>query len=121
MKFLLDMNLSPDWAEFLAGNGWTAVHWSSVGRADAPDEDLLSWADERGFVLITQDLDFGLLLVRAGSNRPSVIQIRAQGTMPSDIGPAVLNAIAAAHQHLESGAMVTIEPGRMRVRVLPLG
>ena len=58
------------------------MHWSSVGRADAPDEDLLSWADERGFVLITQDLDFGPLLVRAGSNRPSVIQIRAQGNYP---------------------------------------
>jgi predicted nuclease of predicted toxin-antitoxin system len=121
MKFLLDMNLSPDWVEFLAGKGWTAVHCSSVGLADAPDEDLLSWADEHGFVLITQDLDFGLLPVGAGANRPSVIQIRAQGTMPSDIGQAVLNAIAAAHQHLESGAMVTIEPGRMRVRVLPLG
>ena len=115
------MNLSPDWADFLAGNGWTAVHWSSVGCADAPDEDLLSWADKRGFVLITQDLDFGLLLVREGAHRPSVIQIRAQGTLPSDIGLAVLNAIAAAQQHLQSGAMVTIEPSRMRVRVLPLG
>lgn len=120
MKFLLDMNLSPTWAEFLAGNGWPAVHWSTIGRADAPDEELLSWADEQGYVLMTQDLDFGLLLVRAGARTPSVIQIRAQGTMPPDIGQAVLNAVAAAQDHLERGAMVTIEPGRMRVRVLPL-
>ena len=41
--------------------------------------------------------------------------------MPSDIGLAVLNAIAAVQQHLQSGAMVTIEPSRMRFRVLPLG
>lgn len=97
------------------------MHWSSVGRADAPDEDVLSWADKHGYELITQDPDYGLLLVKAGARTPSVIQIRAQGTMPSDIGLAVLNAVAAAHDHLERGAMVTIEPGRMRVRVLPMG
>jgi|GEM_PF-2842651 len=33
MKFLLDMNLSPDWLDPFAAEGWDAVHWSTVGEA----------------------------------------------------------------------------------------
>lgn len=30
MKFLIDMNLSPDWINVLTKEGWEAVHWSSM-------------------------------------------------------------------------------------------
>lgn len=70
-------------------------------------------------MLVTQDLDFGLLLAQSGDHGPSVIQIRAQGTLLSDIGQVLIAAISEAQKHLEQGALVTIELGRMRVRVLP--
>ncbi len=38
MKLLVDMNLSPKWAGFLASVGFDAVHWSSLGAANAPEE-----------------------------------------------------------------------------------
>ena len=44
MKLLVDMNLSPDWVPLLAGHGWEVVHWSNVGRGNAPDTDLMEWA-----------------------------------------------------------------------------
>jgi len=58
MKLLIDMNLSPSWVEFLVRAGWEAIHWSAVGRANAPDAEVMTWAAEHSFVLLTHDLDF---------------------------------------------------------------
>ena len=44
MKILVDMNLSPGWADFLNGNGIEAVHWLSIGRPDAPDTEIFDYA-----------------------------------------------------------------------------
>ena len=52
MKLLVDMNLSPRWVERLAGHGFEAVHWSTIGAATAPDVEILAWANEHGFVVI---------------------------------------------------------------------
>jgi len=40
MKILVDMNLSPEWARFLAEAGFEAVHWSKVGSKTATDSEL---------------------------------------------------------------------------------
>jgi predicted nuclease of predicted toxin-antitoxin system len=40
----------------------TAVHWSSIGDARAPDTALMSWAQETDHIVFTHDLDFGALL-----------------------------------------------------------
>ena len=58
MKLLVDMNLSPSWVDRLARHGFEAVHWSTIGAATAPDAEILTWANEHGFVVITNDLDF---------------------------------------------------------------
>jgi predicted nuclease of predicted toxin-antitoxin system len=47
MKILIDMNLSPSWADFLIEAGFEAVHWSKVGASDANDSDVMQWVDGR--------------------------------------------------------------------------
>ncbi len=42
MKLLIDMNLSPDWVEFLSNAGFESVHWSTVGAATAPDAEIVA-------------------------------------------------------------------------------
>ena len=44
MKLIVDMNLSPRWADFLQRAGLDAVHWSHVGAADAPDVEIMAYA-----------------------------------------------------------------------------
>jgi predicted nuclease of predicted toxin-antitoxin system len=83
MKFLIDMNLSPLWAPFLAGHGYEGVHWSAIGDVSAPDSEILQYAAEYGYVVFTHDLDFGMLLAAPKLLRPSVIQVRSQDVMPS--------------------------------------
>ena len=121
MKVLIDMNLSPRWVHFLEDAGHDAQHWSARGRWDADDQEILDAARESGAVLLTQDLDFGTMLAIGGHALPSVIQIRAQATLPSDIGSQVLDTLNVAQTHLTSGALVTLTPLTRRISILPLG
>jgi len=46
VKFVVDMNLAPSWVARLTRLGFEAVHWSSIGAATAPDDEILAWARE---------------------------------------------------------------------------
>ena len=59
MKIVVDMNLSPRWAKFLADAGYEAVHWSQVGPGDASDQDLMGWAAEQDHVVLIKRLGLG--------------------------------------------------------------
>ena len=56
MKILLDMNLPAAWVEFFSSEGIESVHWSTVGRVDAQDKELMDWAHENEFIVFTHKL-----------------------------------------------------------------
>jgi predicted nuclease of predicted toxin-antitoxin system len=62
MKFLIDMNLSPLWVQFLVASSFDSIHWSSVGRPSALETQIMDYASANGLVIFTHDLDFGALL-----------------------------------------------------------
>jgi predicted nuclease of predicted toxin-antitoxin system len=120
MKLLIDMNLSPLWVPFLRERGFEAAHWSDFGAATAPDTQIMAHARAGSFVVFTHDLDFGRLLALQGSSGPSVVQIRTQDILPATIGVLVVNALNTSRAHLDAGALVTIDPVRHRIRLLPI-
>lgn len=120
MKLLLDMNLSPRWVELLNKAGFEAVHWSTIGPGSAADVEIMSFAREQGYVLLTHDLDFGAILAATRGQKPSVVQLRSENLSIEVIGPSVIEALHEVATDLDGGALVTIDPGRTRVRVLPL-
>jgi predicted nuclease of predicted toxin-antitoxin system len=121
VKVLLDMNLSPLWVQFLTEEGIQCVHWSAVGDPRAPDAQIMQWARENGFVLFTNDMDFGALLAGTRAKGPSVLQVRAKDTMPDVIGRDVVRVLHLREGAIDAGALVTIDRARARVRVLPIG
>jgi predicted nuclease of predicted toxin-antitoxin system len=80
----------------------------------------MDYASANGFVVFTHDLDFGALLAGRKTRYPSVVQIRAQDVLPKSIGEIVVHALGASVSHLEAGALVTIDPSRSRIRLLPI-
>lgn len=114
------MNLSPEWAGFLISNGIDAVHWSSEGKADASDPEIMTWARKNGRVVFTHDLDFGIALALSKENGPSVIQIRSQDITPRHLGKLVVDVLHAHPHMIERGALLTIDEARARVRILPI-
>jgi predicted nuclease of predicted toxin-antitoxin system len=119
MKILIDMNLSPDWVKVLQDAGWEAVHWSTLGDIRATDETIMSFARENGYVVFTHDLDFGVLLALTRAESPSVIQVRTQDVFPDVLGNTLINILKEHHIVLEKGALVTVDEGKSRVRILP--
>ena len=120
MKLLLDMNLSPRWVELLNKAGFEAVHWSTVGPGAAADVEIMTFAREQDYVLLTHDLDFGAILAATRGQKPSVVQLRSENLSIEVIGRLVIDALHEVATDLDNGALVTIDPGRTRVRVLPL-
>jgi predicted nuclease of predicted toxin-antitoxin system len=119
MKILIDMNLPPRWAKVFAAECWEALHWSAVGAPTASDREIMAWARENGYIVFTHDLDFSALLAATQGKEPSIIEVRTQNILPEAIGTLVIAALKQYHNELELGAIITIEPQRARVRILP--
>jgi len=120
MRLLVDMNLSPRWVDFLRAAGHEATHWSDIGEVTATDAHIMAVASHQRAIVLTNDLDFGTILAARGQGGPSVIQLRAADLRPEALGDLLLAAISQVTEELLLGALVTIDPGRTRVRVLPL-
>jgi predicted nuclease of predicted toxin-antitoxin system len=120
LRLLLDMNISPLWAEYLERAGHEARHWSNVGDARAADDEIFAWAAAREFVILTHDLDFGALLAATAARSPSVVLLRAQGLFPAHAGRDVVQAIATFESELTQGAILVIDRVRRRLTMLPL-
>ncbi|MGF1616019.1 MAG: DUF5615 family PIN-like protein [Gammaproteobacteria bacterium] len=120
MKLLVDMNLSPRWVGRLSDAGIEAVHWSMIGAANAPDGQIMAFAKANGYVVLTHDLDFSAILAATQGDKPSVVQIRADDVSPDVIGGPVIDALRQMTTELGEGALLTIDPNRTRMRLLPL-
>jgi predicted nuclease of predicted toxin-antitoxin system len=120
MKKLIDMNLPLRWVQWFANAGWEALHWSKVGPPTASEREIMLWAREKGYIVFTHDLDFSALLATTQREGPSVIQIRTQNILPEGIGTLVMTALKQYKRELEQGAIITIDPQRARIRILPL-
>lgn len=120
MKILIDMNLSPEWVEVLETHGWGAVHWSTVGDPRAEDTVLMDWARANDHIVFTHDLDFGAILALTQAESPSVIQVRTQDVTPTHLAAAVIEVLEKYESSLEAGALIVLDEGRSRVRILPL-
>jgi predicted nuclease of predicted toxin-antitoxin system len=96
------------------------VHWSSVGKPTAPDEEIMQFARENGFAVFTHDLDFGAMLALTQAENPSVLQVRAQDILPKSIGQIVITILQKYEVELEQGALIVFDKAKERVRILPL-
>ncbi|NBC17650.1 MAG: hypothetical protein GVY18_10090 [Bacteroidetes bacterium] len=119
MKVVVDMNLSPRWTAVLREAGHEAMHWSAVGDPGASDTAIMEWAAAGGYVVFTHDLDFGALLAATAAQAPSVFQVRTQDVLPESLAASVLAALEQFREHLEAGALISIDEHRARVRILP--
>jgi predicted nuclease of predicted toxin-antitoxin system len=69
---------------------------------------------QQGRVLITLDKDFGELAIVRGMPLSGIL--RLVGVSAIQQAAVCLNVIAQHGMELEKGAIITVEPGRLRVR-----
>ena len=114
------MNLSPEWVQEFKLHNIESVHWSTVGKYDAPDVLLMNWARENDHIIFTHDLDFGTALALTNAEKPSVIQVRTQNVSVRHLSKMVVSSINLYIDLLNKGALLVLDDDKKRIRILPL-
>lgn len=120
MRFLLDMGLAPRTAKYLRAAGHDAVHLLDEHLERLPDPLILAKAVDEQRVVITFDLDFPHMLALGQKRLPSLILFRLDPFTTEDIHRRLDEVIRLYQDDLGEGAIVVVEPDRLRVRSLPI-
>ena len=120
IKLLADMNISPQTVTALQGEGSDIIRVCEVMSGTASDLEILEFARQENRVIVTQDLDFSMLLALGGYNKPSLITLRLSLTDPNIVTQKLIDTIPQVEQILTEGGAVTIEDASVRTRRLPM-
>ncbi len=120
MKLLLDMGLAPRTARFLRDGGHDAVHLRDENLQKFSDDRIVEKAAAEGRVIITFDLDFSAIVALQRLAQPSIILFRLEEFTTDRINSILLELLRVHQTALESGAIIVVEPDRIRVRSLPI-
>ena len=85
MKFLVDAQLPPALARWLASQGVSAEHVSDVGLLAASDGIIWEHAAQSGAVIVTKDEDFALWRSVSVSRHPTVVWLRVGNTRKAEL------------------------------------
>lgn len=121
MRFLVDANLSPRLASHLRQLDHDVVHVADIDMLTASDTRILDTAEQERRVVVTADTDFATILALNQAASPSVVLLRGVSELTSDDHAAlILGNLPSVTTALDTGAIVTITPTRVRVRDLPV-
>ncbi len=113
MKILLDSCIWPG-ARGQIEKAGHEVEWVGDWAADPGDEEILSRAARDRQVIVTLDKDFGELVVAFGREHAGIVRLVDVSHLAQ--GPLSVELLASYGAELVGGAIVTREPGRVRVR-----
>jgi predicted nuclease of predicted toxin-antitoxin system len=90
------------------------VIWAGDWPEDPGDEEILARAHKEGRILVTLDKDFGEIAIVHKTKHSGIVRLvnfsaRQQGVI-------CLRVIDRYGNELQSGAIVTAEPGHLRIR-----
>lgn len=117
MKFLLDRCAGRRLADWLRGQGYDVVESRERGP-DPGDLTLLEWAATEGRILVTIDTDFGALLFVENMPHPGLVRLP---DVPAAKRVELMTQLIERYsRELESGAIITVRGGRIRVSRSPV-
>jgi predicted nuclease of predicted toxin-antitoxin system len=117
LRLLVDEDLPRSLSLALRAAGYDAADIRDEGLRGLPDARIFQFAQERGFAVLTGDVEFGNELVYPPAGHHGVILTRFPNDLPATIlvKQIVASLAVVADENLD-GAIVVVEPGRVRVR-----
>ncbi len=116
-RFLIDEDLPRSVARQAGSAGVDAVHVLDAGLRGAADATVLAWAVNERRALVTADRELGNILLYPPSGHHGVVVIRIPEELGLDV--RIAHIVAAMGNLIDvslTGAVVVVEPGRVRVR-----
>ncbi len=113
MRLLLDTCVSGKAADELRAAGHD-VEWTGDWPEDPGDEEILAHANADGRTLVTLDKDFGELAIVHRQPHCGILRVAAFSVAAH--AKVVAQALVQFGAELKQGAVVTAEPGRLRIR-----
>jgi predicted nuclease of predicted toxin-antitoxin system len=114
MKFLLDTCVWGGASNELRSAGHDVI-WAGEWPDDPGDDEILERAHREARVLVTLDKDFGELAIIYGMPHSGIIRLVNLGARQQ--ASACLHVIGVHGGDLKSGAIITVEPNRLRIRL----
>jgi predicted nuclease of predicted toxin-antitoxin system len=120
LRFLANLNISPETVKSLRGEGWDIIRVSDLLPVNASDQNILELARKEDKVIVTQDLDFSALLALGGYSKPSVVTLRLTRSDPGTVSKRLSEIVPGKEKELRQGCAITIDDYSVRVRRLPI-
>lgn len=114
MKLLLDSCVWGGVRSVLEAAGHEVI-WAGDWPEDPGDQEILARAFAEGRTLLTLDKDFGELAVARGARHCGIVRLARFGVRQQ--ASAALEVLARHGDELHAGAIVTAEPGVIRIRL----
>lgn len=121
LKYMADMNISPLTVSILSRAGYETIRVNTVLSASVPDDQILAYARDNEYVLITEDMDFSALLAVNGYERPSVVSLRLSFSDPETVADRLMHVLPTCEVAMAAGCVVAISDEAIRIRHLPIG
>jgi predicted nuclease of predicted toxin-antitoxin system len=116
MRFLADENVSRQIVERPRADGHDVIAVGQSGHG-ASDEQVIQMANAEGRVLITEDRDFGELIIRQRLGVVGVMLLELD-RLANNAEADRVGGVVSAYADKLAGNLVVIEPARLRLRRL---
>ncbi len=120
LEFIANMNISPVSVEYLKKRRIKIDRISDVLDERAKDIDIINFARKNNKVIITQDLDFSILLAIKGYKKPSVITLRMENVRPKFVAMRIIDIVKEMERELKEGVVISVDEMSIRYKSLPI-
>jgi predicted nuclease of predicted toxin-antitoxin system len=115
------MGVSQRVVTWLHEQGHDATHLRDEGLQKLENGAIFTKAFRESRIILTWDLDFTEILALSKTGTVSAVVFRLMNTRSTHVVERLERVLSESAQDLEEGAIISVEEGRHRVRLLPLG
>ncbi len=116
MRILADENIPRSIVAWFRSQGHDVLY-ASESRAQTPDGDLLTESEDQGYVILTEDKDFGELVFRDRRNTHGVVLLRMED-LPAALRLARLQVVWSVIEANMPGKFIVVTESKVRMRTL---
>ena len=117
IKFLLDANMPNSSTEIVKKSGWKAINVRDIGMGNVEDEDIVKYAFDNNYVIITRDRGFGNIFNYPKGTHQGIVILKLPSRFTAEeINMLLLEFFKSIDEQKITKLITIIELGKYRIR-----